>query len=147
MKPELPQVSELQLKKDPSIPSSWRFEPGSGVVLLVSDADRKAMENTPWADFLASRLPDYPKTTNPVIFSAPSGERAAVVFVPDPLKTFKSLTLARKAIAPVIADRLKEINVISLLGDDTAAAAMAESLVAAARAALFQLPKVTEKPP
>ncbi len=146
MKLEFPQVPELLLRKDPSIPSSWCFEPGSGVVLLVPDTDRKAMENTPWSDFLASRLSDYPKTSNPVVFSGPGGERAAVVFVPDPLKTFKSLTLARKAIGPLIADRLKEINVISLLGDELSAAAMAQSLVAAARAALFQLPKVTEKP-
>ncbi len=147
MKPEVPKVSELLLNKDPSIPSSWHFEPGSGVVLLVSDANRTAIENTPWSAFLTDRLSDYPKTENPVIFSGPGGERAAVVFVSDQLSTFKSLTLARKAVGPLLDDRLREIQVISLLSDDTAAAAMAESLVAATRAALFQLPKVTDKPP
>jgi len=129
------------------MPSSWHFEPGSGVVLLVPDTDRKALENTPWSDFLVGRLADYPQTDNPVILSGPGGERTAIVFVADQLKTFRSLTLARKAIGPLIADRLKEIHVISLLDDDTSAAAMAESLVAAARAALFQLPRVTDKPP
>lgn len=147
MKPALPQEPELLLKKAPSMPSSWRFEADSGVVLLVPDADRKAIENTPWSDFLTDRLSTYPETANPVIFSGPGGERTAVVFVSDQLPAFKSLTLARKAVGPLIADRLKEINVISLLGDERSAAAMAESLVAAARAALFQLPKVTDKPP
>ena len=146
MKPELPQVSELLLRKDPAVPSSWRFEPGSGVVLLVPDTDRGAIENTPWSDFLVSRLSDYPKTTNPVILSGPGGERTAVVFVANGLPAFKALTLARKAIGPLAAERVKEINAISLLTDESAAAGMAESLVAAARAALFQLPKVTDKP-
>ncbi|WP_150911763.1 M17 family metallopeptidase [Marinobacter halotolerans] len=146
MRPAIPEVYELQLNKDPSMPSSWQFEPGSGVVLLVPEADRKTIENTPWSDFLGSRLPDYPKTTNPVILSGPGGERTVVVFVADRLPAFKALTLARKVISPLMADRLKQINVISLLPDDSAAAGMAESLVAAAHAALFQLPKITDKP-
>lgn len=146
MTPDLPQVPHLALNKDPSVPASWHFEPDSGVVLLVSAADRTALDHSPWGDFLTARLADYAKTANPVGLSGPGGERTAVVFVPDPLTTFKALALARKTLAPLMADRLKQIRVISLLGDGAAAATMAESLVAAARAALFQLPKVTAKP-
>lgn len=50
MKPEFPGLPQLRVQQDQSIPSAWDFEPGSGVVLLVPDADRKAIENTPWRD-------------------------------------------------------------------------------------------------
>ncbi|MGF2733772.1 M17 family metallopeptidase [Marinobacter sp. DUT-1] len=145
MKPELPGLSPLLLQKDQPVPPDWDFESGSGVVLLIPDADRKAIDQTPWSDILENRLSAYPKTANPVFLSMPGGERAVVVFVADQLQTFKALTLARKVIGPLIADRLEEINVLCLLDDEVAAGAMTEALLAAAHAALFQLPKITGK--
>lgn len=147
MKPEFPGLPQLLLQKDQSMPVSWDLEPGEGAVILVPDANRKAIEDTPWSDFLEKRLSAYPETTNPVFLSTPDGGRAAVVFVAERLQAFKALTLARKVIGPLIAERLEEVNVISLMGDNVSVIAMAEAIVAAAHAALFQLPRITDKPP
>ncbi len=147
MTPEFPGFSPLRLQKDPSIPPSWHFEPGTGVVILVPDKDRSVLKNTPWADFLGKRLSAYPDTVNPVFLSSPTGERIAVAFVPERLAGFKTLTQARKIMGPLISERLEQVNVISLLGDGIYASATAEALVAAAHAAIFRLPRVTNKPP
>lgn len=146
MKPEFSGLPQLLLQKDQSIPAAWHFGPGAGVVLLVPDADRNAIRSTPWAEFLEQRLSAYPDTDNPVFLSSPTGERTAVAFVPDHLDGFKALTQARKVIGPLISERLEQINVISLLGDALSTNAVAEALVAAAHAALFQLPRITDKP-
>lgn len=147
MKPEFPGLHELLIQKEPSIPASWVFKAASGVVLLVPETDRNVLQNTPWADFLDRRLAVYPDDANPVLLSGPGGERAAVVFVPSALSVFKTLAMARKIIAPMVAERLEQVNVISLLSDRESTTAMAEGLVAAAHAALFQLPRITGKPP
>ncbi|PXX91763.1 peptidase M17 [Marinobacter vulgaris] len=147
MKPEFSGLPLLLLQKDDSIPDAWDIEPAEGVVILVPDANRGAIGGTPWAEFLGKRLSAYPETTNPVFLSTPDGGRAAVVFVSEHLQAFKALTLARKIIGPLLAERLEAVNVISLLGDDPSGSAIAEALVAAAHAALFELPRVTDKPP
>lgn len=147
MKPGFPGLSPLLLQKEQPVPPEWDFEYGSGVVLLVPDADRAVIENTPWSNFLGERLSAHPKTANPVFLSMPGGVRAVVVFVPDQLQTFKALTLARNVIGSLVAERLEEINVLCLVDDEVAAGAMTEGLLAAAHAALFQLPKITDKAP
>lgn len=147
MKPEFPGLPKLLLQREQTTPDSWHFEPSTGVVLLVPDEDRDVIESTPYAEFLDTRLSAYPETTNPVFLNLPGGERAAVVFVPDQLANFKALTLARKVVGPLISERLEQISTISLLKEEKSASLMAEAIVAAGYAALFQLPRVTEKPP
>lgn len=146
MTPDFPVFPTLQLQKGPSVPASWDFVPGGGVVLLVPDDNRDALAQTPWADFLQERLSAFPKSAEPVLLSSPSGQRTAVVFVPHDLAVFKALSLARKVIGPMVSERLEKIHVISLLGGALSSTVMAEALVAAAHAALFPLPKITEKP-
>ncbi|PLW81262.1 peptidase M17 [Kineobactrum sediminis] len=146
MKPEFPALHHLALRKDSSIPAVWDFGPDVGVVLLVPENDRKAVENTPWSVLLGKVLSKYLASENPVFLSTPHGGRAATVYVPDQLPTFKALTLARKAIGPLMAERPVAVNIISLLVDDECGSAMAEALLAALHAGLFHLPRISDKP-
>lgn len=146
MTPEFPQPYQLRVQTDGVIPPSWDFQPATGVVILVREGDRTAIAKTPWADSLEKTLSRYPEAENPVFLSTPNGGRAGVVFLPETTPTFKTLTLARKVIGPLIAERLSELNVISLMDDDVSASAMAEALLAAAQANLFQLPRISGKP-
>jgi len=146
MTPELPEPHPLLIQTDGETPASWDFQPATGVVLLVPERDRNAIEKTPWAGLLEKTLPRYPETENPVFLSTPCGGRAAVVFVPDTIPTFKALTLARKVVGPLMAERSAELNVISLMDTEISASTMAEALLAAAHADLFQLPRISGKP-
>lgn len=146
MKPTLPGFPNLQLKKETLAATSWDFDDDSGLVLLLPEGELDAVEQTPWADLLRRRFAAFPEKTNPVAFSTPDGARTSVGFVASGLSCFKTLTLARKLTGPLLAERPTQINVVSLLEDDNAATAMAEALVAAVHAALFRLPKITDKP-
>lgn len=146
MKQEFAGLHQVRVEKDVSIPLLWDFEPDIGVVLLVPEGDRKAIENTPWAVPLRNTFSRYPETENPIFLSTPCGGRAAAIFVPDHLQTFKALTLARKVIGPLMAERLAEVNVISLVGDNVCGSVMAEALLAALHAELFQFPRISGKP-
>ncbi|SHK30021.1 leucyl aminopeptidase [Marinobacter antarcticus] len=150
MKPELPKLPALKLDVDNRMPASWDFDIGVSLVLLVPEEERSALSKSPWADFLKLRLADFPTDSNPILISGPKGTRAAIAFVQEDVSGFKALSQARKLITPLMAERSKKINVISLLGKANAACVMADALVAAAYAALFQLPKisgeVTDKP-
>lgn len=146
MTPELPELYPLQIQTDGATPASWDFQPATGVVLLVSERDRNAIEKTPWATLLTKTLSRYPEAENPVFLSTPCGGRAAVVFVPETILTFKALTMARKVVGPLMAERSAELNVISLMDDGASASAMAEALLAAVYADLFQLPRISGKP-
>ncbi|HBX40862.1 MAG TPA: hypothetical protein DEG64_10945, partial [Marinobacter adhaerens] len=146
MTTELPELQELLIRREEGIPASWDFEPTAGIVILLTGADRSAIEQTPWSDFLAKTLSRYPETENPVHFSTPLGGRAATVSVADAIPTFKALTLARKVIGPLLSERPSELTVISFLNDDLSAA-LGEALLAAVHAALFQLPRISGTPP
>ncbi|MFN2360836.1 MAG: leucyl aminopeptidase family protein [Marinobacter sp.] len=67
--------------------------------------------------------------------------------MPETIPTFKALTLARKVVGPLLAERSAELNVISLMDGDASASAMAEALLAAVHADLFQLPRISGKAP
>lgn len=146
MQPALPSFSNVQLEKAPLVPTSWDFNDASSLVLLLPEGKRDAIEQTPWADFLRKRLAAFPKKVNPVTLSGHGGVRTAVGFVADGVAGFKALSLARKLVGPLLAERPEQINVISLLEDTAASNAMAEALVAAVHAALFRLPKITGEP-
>ena len=147
MTPELPELHPLLIQTDGATPASWDFQPATGAVIMVPEHDRDSIEKTPWADLLEKTLSRYPEAENPVFLSTPFGGRAAVVFVPETLTTFKALTLARKAVGPLLAERSAELNVISLVDDDASASVMAEALLAAVHADLFQLPRISGKAP
>jgi leucyl aminopeptidase len=147
MTPELPELNPLLIQTNGATPASWDFQPATSVVLLVPERDRNAIEKTPWSDLLTKTLSRYPEAENPVFLSTPYGGRAAVVFVPETIPTFKALTLARKVVGPLIAERSAELNIISLMDADVSASAMAEALLAAVHADLFQLPRISGKPP
>lgn len=146
MKPVLPSFPRIRLETDSVIPKTWDFDENGSLVLLLSEGKRDAIEQTPWAAFLRRRLAAFPETANPVILSAPGGVRTAVAFVTRGLAGFKALSLARKLAGPLLEERTERITVISLVEDTAAAEAMAEALVAAVHAALFRLPKITDKP-
>ncbi|MBW7470768.1 M17 family metallopeptidase [Marinobacter sp. F4218] len=143
MKPELPRLPELKLDVDHRIPASWDFDTGVSLILLVPDSNHNALAKAPWADYLKLRLADFPDSANPILISGPRGTRAAIGFVKDDVGGFKALSQARELIAPLMAERSRKINVISLLDQEQAACVMAEALVAAAYAALFQPPKIS----
>jgi len=145
--PNLPELHPLLIKTEGAIPASWEFQLGTGAVLLVPESDRSAIEKTPWAELLTKTLSSYPEAENPVFLSTPGGGRAAVVFVPETIPTFKALTLARKVVGPLIAERSAELNIISLMDAEASASALAEALLAAVYADLFQLPRISGKPP
>ncbi|MDR9502196.1 MAG: leucyl aminopeptidase family protein [Desulfurivibrionaceae bacterium] len=147
MKPELPELHEILIGSDEGTPVSWDFEPTTGIVILFPKADRGAIATIPWGDFLTKTLSRYPETENPVHFSTPHGGRTAAVSVSETISTFKALTLARKVIGPLLAERPSKLTVISLLDDDVSARVMAEALLAAAHADLFQLPRISGTPP
>lgn len=147
MTPELPELQEIRIQSEEATPASWEFEPTTGIVILLPNADRSAIASTPWRDFLTRMLSRYPETENPVHFSTPHGGRAAAVSVSEGVSTFKALTLARKAIGPLLAERPSELTVISLLDDEHAAGVMGEALLAAAHAGLFQLPRISGTSP
>jgi leucyl aminopeptidase len=147
MTPTLPELHPLLIKTDEATPASWDFQPATGVVLLVPERNRSAIEKTPWADLLTEILSRHPEAKNPVFLSTPSGGRAAIVFVPETIPTFKALTLARKAAGPLVAERSAELNIISLMDSDASASVMAEALLSAVHADLFQLPRISGKPP
>ncbi len=146
MSPELPKLPTLKLDVDHRIPASWDFDTGVGLILLVPDQKREVMDRAPWADYLKLRLADYPRSSNPVLISGPRGTRASIGFVPDDAHGFKALSQARALLSPLLAECLHKINVISLLEQTGAACALAEALVSAAYAALFQLPRISEQP-
>ena len=148
MRPTFPGLHALNVQKHGEIPASWDFGPDAGAVLLVPKGDKNAIEKSPWADALKRALAKYPETENPVLLSSSEAGRIAVVFVPEEIQSFKALALARKAIGPLIAERFSEINVISLMGADATATGnmMAEAVLAAVYADLFQLPRVSGKP-
>jgi leucyl aminopeptidase len=145
IKPELPKLPALKLNVDHRIPASWDFDLGVSLILLVPAAKHNALNKSPWADFLKLRLADFPAASNPVLISGPKGTRTAIAFVQDDVSGFKALSQARKLVAPLMEERSKKINVISLLGTANAACVMAEALVSAALAALFKLPKISGK--
>jgi len=147
MMPELPELQEILIRNEEGSPTSWDFEPTTGVVILRPSADRGAIASTPWSDFLTKTLSRHPETDNPVHFSTPHGGRAAAVSVSDTVSTFKALTLARKVIGPLLAERPSGLAVISLLDDDRSAGVMAEALLAAIHAGLFQLPRISGTQP
>lgn len=149
--PDLPTLPTLSLEQVADIPASWNFGADAGLVLLIPQSERNSslagtLSGSPWADFLAARLADHNETANPVVTSGPQGHRIVVAFVADDTSSFKTLSLARKLVAPLLTERVARINAISLLKTADSASAMAEALVAAAHAALFQLPKITGKP-
>lgn len=146
MTPSLPEFPTLQLGQDTSVPTTWDFEVVDSLVLLLPEAAREAVEQTPWAEFLGQRLAAFPEKTNPVLLSPPGGVRTAVGFVADGCAGFKALSLARKLVGPLLEERPERIVVISLLQDTAAAEAMAEALVAAVHAGLFRLPRITREP-
>ncbi|WP_404366931.1 M17 family metallopeptidase [Marinobacter sp.] len=146
MKPTIPKFPLIQLKRNDGIPASWEFAEGDGVVILVPEGQREAVGQTPWGDFLGRRLGAFPDKANPVVLSGPGGERISVGSVTGGASCFKALTLARKLVGPLLKDRPEQINVVSLLEDASATAAMAEALVAAVHADIFALPKITEAP-
>ncbi|AOY90093.1 hypothetical protein BKP64_01055 [Marinobacter salinus] len=137
----------LKLEVDHRIPASWDFDTGVSLILLVPKADQNVLSRSPWADFLKLRLADFPEGKSPVLLSGPRGTRAAIAFVTDDVSGFKALSQARELIAPLLAERSKKINVISMLDQSHAACVMAEALVAAAFAALFQPPKISDETP
>lgn len=145
IKPELPDLPTLKLDVDHRLPASWDFDTGVCLILLVPEAKHSALDKSPWADFLKLRLADFPAASNPIVISGPEGTRTIVAFVQDDVSGFKALSQARKLIAPLMAERCQKIHVISLLDKAPAACVMAEALVAAAFAALFQLPKISDK--
>lgn len=145
MKPELPKMPELKLDVDHRIPPSWDFDTGVSLVLLVPEAKHSELTKSPWADFLKLRLADFPADAKTVLISGPRGTRAAIAFVPNDISGFKALSLARKLITPLMAERSQKINVISLLNNPKPACSMAEALVSATFAALFQLPRITSE--
>lgn len=146
MEPALPKFYDLILEKNGAMPASWDFDPDTGLVLLLPEARPDAVEMTPWADFLTSRFGLFADKSDPVSFSGPGGVRLAVGFLKDGMSVFTALTMARKLLAPLLEDHFERIYVISLLEDSTASRTMGEALVAAAHAALFELPKITAKP-
>lgn len=138
--PDLPALPELKLDVDHRIPASWDFDTGVGLILLVPDQKREVLDKAPWADYLKLRLPDFPSATNPVLMSGPRGTRTSIGFVSADVQGFKALSQARALLSPLLAERLRKINVISLLDQSAPACTLAEALVSAAYAALFQLP-------
>jgi leucyl aminopeptidase len=149
--PDLPTLPTLALEQPTDIPETWEFAADVGLVLLIPQSERKeslsgALSSTPWADFLTARLASHGEATNPVVVSGPEGHRIVAAFVADNTNSFKTLSLARKLIAPLLTERVTKINVVSLLKTSDSASTMAQALVAAAHAALFQLPKITGKP-
>lgn len=148
MKPTLPLpvFPNIQLENAPLTSAAWDSSDAAGLVLLLPENRRDAIEQTPWADFLRNRLGAFPDKTNPVVISGPDGVRTAVGFMGNDVASFKLLSLARKLVSPLLDERPEQIKVISLLEDTTTAAAIAEALVAAVHAAVFRLPKITGKP-
>jgi len=147
MRPELPELQKILIHSAEDTPASWDFEPTTGIVILLPSADRGAIASTPWRDFLAKTLARYPETENPVHFSTPYGGRVAALSVSEAVVTFKALTLARKVIGPLLAERPSKLTVISFLDDDLSSGVMGEALLAAVRADLFQLPRISGTPP
>lgn len=145
IKPELPKFPTLKLDVNQRIPASWDFDIGVSLILLVPEADHSVLTKSPWADFLKYRLADFPAESNPIVISGPKGTHTAIAFVKEDVSGFKALSQARKLVAPLLAERTRGINVISLLGKAKVACVMAEALVSAAFAALFQLPKISDE--
>lgn len=145
MKPQRPEFPALHLHREPTAPASWDFASGSCLVLLVPESRPDAVDQTPWGEFLRTRLAAFPEKTNPVLACGPGGVRTAIAYVADDIGGFRALSQARKLVGPLMDERPQQIQVISLLESASAACAMAEALVAAAHAALFRLPRITGK--
>ncbi|WP_138439069.1 M17 family metallopeptidase [Marinobacter alexandrii] len=146
MKPELPKLPDLKLDVDHRIPASWDFDTGVGLILLIPDQHRQVMDKAPWADYLKLRLADFPTSANPILISGPRGTRTSIGFVSEDVRGFKALSQARALLAPLMAERCRKVNVISMLDQPETACILAEALVSAAYAALFPLPKLSDKP-
>lgn len=144
--PELPVFPDISLETQALQPDSWDAEGASGLILLLPEGKPEVAAQSPWADFLSDRLAAFPDKTNPVVVTAPAGFRTAIGFISEATVTFKVLSLARKLVAPLLAERPDQIRVISLLDNTTTASAAAEAIVAAVHAAVFPLPKITGKP-
>lgn len=142
----LPAFPTIPLENQPLQSTSWSTDASEGLILLVPEGSPEAIKQTPWADFLSKRLEDFPAKTNPVVVTPPTGARTSVGFIGQGMSSFKMLSLARKLVASLLSERPKQLRVISLLEDQAATDAAAEAIVAALHAALFQLPKITDKP-
>ncbi len=148
MKPTLPLPAfpTIMLQTTTLTSASWESDDACGLVLLLPEGNRDAVEKTPWADALRLRMDAFPEKTNPVLTTTPNGLRTAIGFIGEGVASFKLLTLARKLVDPLLTERPRQIKVVSLLDDSVAARAMAQALVAAVHAAVFRLPKITGKP-
>ncbi|WP_166253496.1 M17 family metallopeptidase [Marinobacter salicampi] len=144
--PELPAFPDIALETAPLQADSWAPEERAALIILLPEDTTEAFAQTPWADFLRDRLGDLPDKTNPVVLTAPSGVRTAIGFVAQGTSSFKTLSLARKLVAPLLAERPEQIRLISLLENTAVAGAAAEAVVSAVHAALFSLPKISGKP-
>jgi leucyl aminopeptidase len=145
MTPTLPQFQKIEIKQDSIPEKADHIDAFGGLVLLLPEASEEAANQTPWGEFLARRLADFPERKGVVFVSLPGGLRAAIGFVPPEISTFAALGLARKLAGPLLEDRPEQIAVLSQLNDVPRATRMAEALLAAVHAALFRLPKITAK--
>lgn len=142
----LPVFPKLALEISPALPDDWDFGPGTALVLLLPEGDLAPASQIPWSELLQERFSAFPEKTNPLVFTPPGGSRTAVGFIAKSTEGFKALALARELIGPLLAERPKNIRIVSLLKDPESATIMAGALVSAIHAALFQLPKITAKP-
>lgn len=141
----LPNFHQLQVNESALTDDSWQIGAGEGVILLIP-RDRNAIEQTPWAETLKRSQAAFPADTNPLVTSGPDGTRIAVARIDTAASTFARLSLARKLVAPLLAERVTGVRILSLMEEPGVAGAMAEALLAAMHAALFKLPVVTAKP-
>lgn len=143
----LPSLPQLQVDQSSLTDSAWQGDTMDALILLLPEGQPDAVRQSPWADALNARIEAFPEKTNPVVVCTPAGVRTAVARVDSTSRCFARLSLARQLVAPMLAERPRRLRVISLLEDSTAAAAMAEAILAALHAALFKLPVVSAKPP
>ncbi len=106
MIPDLPHMPDLKIDTDHRIPAAWDFDASVSLVLLIPESDRKAVLKAPWGDYLMLRLTDFPAATNPVLLSGPSGNRTAILAVPNDIDAFKYQSLARKTLEPLMKERV-----------------------------------------
>ncbi len=142
----LPAFPSLRVDQAALSDKSWQTDTLDGLILLLPTDKPEAIERSPWAEDLRRRIDGFPDKTNPVVICGPAGVRTAVGRIEAATSTFATLSLARKLVSPLLAERPRQIRVISLLDDSSAAGALAEAILAALHAALFQLPLVTAKP-
>lgn len=149
----LPEFPKLQIKQDTSLPDDAFVADSRAMIWIIDGAPEQSLIQTlaeagagttlaNVAEELTAQLGCLPSDDSPIFTTTRPGVRHAVIRVSPALNGFRALEQARKALAGLMTDHPGRIDTLFLASETAPNERMAEALVAALHAALFELPRI-----